>query len=111
MLARQYNRKINIYRKESITDEFGGLISTDVLVKSIWAKITTNAGNKFVNFGIQDFKNPVIFSVRGRKNDIVYDENYHIEYKGVKYFIKGMQDNLLEELEYLIYCDSNNGKK
>lgn len=103
---RQYNRKINIYRKDFVTDEFGGLVETDVLVKSIFARITTNAGNKFVNFGIQDFKNPVIFAVRGRKNEITYDENYHIEYKGVKYFIKGMQDNLLEEMEFLIYVDS-----
>ena len=106
MLSRQYNRKINIYRKEFVTDEYGGNIETNVLFKSIWAKITTNAGNKFVNYGISDFKNPVIFSVRGRKNDIVYDENYHIEYKGVKYFIKGMQDNMLEDLEFIIYADS-----
>ena len=103
---RSYNRKINIYRKEFVTDEYGGNVETNVLVKSIWAKITTNAGNKFVNYGISDFKNPVIFSVRGRKNDIVYDENYHIEYKGVKYFIKGMQDNMLEDLEFIIYADS-----
>lgn len=103
---RSYNKKINIYRKDFVTDEYGGNVETNVLVKSIWAKITTNAGNKFVNFGIQDFKNPVIFAVRGRKNEITYDENYHIEYKGIKYFIKGMQDNMLEELEYVIYCDS-----
>lgn len=103
---RSYNRKINIYRKDFVTDEFGGLVETNVLVKSIYAKITTNAGNKFVNFGIQDFKNPVIFAVRGRKNEITYDENYHIEYKSVKYFIKGMQDNLLEEMEFWIYTDS-----
>ena len=103
---RSYNRKINIYRKEFVTDEYGGNVETNVLVKSIWAKITTNAGNKFVNFGIQDFKNPVIFAVRGRKNEITYNENYHIEYKGVKYFIKGMQDNMLEDLEFIIYADS-----
>ena len=103
---RAYNRKINIYRKEFVTDEYGGNVETNVLVKSIWAKITTNAGNKFVNFGIQDFKNPVIFAVRGRKNEITYNENYHIEYKGVKYFIKGMQDNMLEDLEFIIYVDS-----
>lgn len=106
MKARQYNRKISIYRKDFVTDEFGGLVETNVFVKSIWAKITTNAGNKFVNFGIQDFKNPVIFAVRGRKNDIVYDENYHIEYKGVKYFIKGYQDIKLEEMEREILTDS-----
>lgn len=106
MLARQYNRKIEIWRKDFVTDEFGGLIETNVLVKSIWAKVTTNAGNKFVNFGIQDFKNPVIFAVRGRKNDIVYDENYHVEYKGIKYFIKGMQNVGIEYMENLIYTDS-----
>lgn len=103
---RSYNRKINIYRKEFVTDEYGGNVETNVLVKSIWAKITTNAGNKFVNYGISDFKNPVIFSVRGRKNEITYNENYHIEYNGVKYFIKGMQDNMLEDLEFIIYADS-----
>ena len=103
---RAYNRKINIYRKEFVTDEYGGNVETNVLVKSIWAKITTNAGNKFVNYGIQDFKNPVIFAVRGRKNEITYNENYHIEYKGVKYFIKGIQDNMLEDLEFIIYADS-----
>ena len=103
---RSYNRKIFIYRKEFVTDEYGGNVETNVLVKSIWAKITTNAGNKFVNYGISDFKNPVIFSVRGRKNEITYNENYHIEYKGVKYFIKGMQDNMLEDLEFIIYADS-----
>lgn len=106
MLARQYNRKINIYRKDSTTDEFGGLVSTDIFIKSIWAKITTNVGNKFVNYGIQDFKNPVIFAVRGRKNEITYDENYHIEYNGVKYFIKGFQDIKLEGMEREILTDS-----
>lgn len=103
---RSYNRKINIYRKDFVTDEYGGNIETNVFVKSIWAKILTNVGSKFVNYGIQDFKNPVIFAVRGRKNEITYDENYHIEYKGIKYFIKGMQDNMLEEMEYIIYVDS-----
>lgn len=104
---RSYNRKINIYRKDSTTNEYGSVIDTDVFIKAIWAKITTNSGSKFVNFGIQEFKNPVIFAVRGRKNEITYDENYHIEYKGVKYFIKGMQDNMLEEMEFWIYTDSS----
>lgn len=103
---RSYNRLIQIWRKDFVTDEYGGNIETNVLVKSIWSKITTNAGNKFVNFGIQDFKNPVIFAVRGRKNDIAYDENYHIEYKEVKYFIKGMQNVGIEGMETLIYTDS-----
>jgi len=103
---RSYNRNIQIYTKGFTDDGFGGQIASDILVKSIWAKIQTNAGNKFVNFGLSDFKNPVIFSVRGKKNVIVYDENYHIMYNGVKYFIKGMQDVNLEAMERLIYCDS-----
>ena len=44
--------------------------------------------------------------MRGRKNDIIYDENYHIEYKGVKYFIKGMQNVGIEDMSTIIYTDS-----
>lgn len=107
MLSREYNRKIQIYTKGFTDDGFGGQIASDnILVKSIWAKIQSNAGTKFVNFGISDFKNPVIFYVRGKKNDIIYDENYHIMYDGVKYLIKGMQDVNLEKMERIIYADS-----
>lgn len=109
MEARQYNRKIEIWRKEFVTDEFGGLISTDILVKSIWAKIATNTGTKFTDFGIQDFKNPVIFSVRDVKNRIEYNENTYVKYKGSSFYIKGVQHVGLEGMELDLLTDSDLG--
>lgn len=106
MLAREYNRKIQIWRKTFVTDQYGGNVSTDVFVKTIWAKITTNAGTKFVDFGIQDFKNPVMFSVRGEKNGIDYTENYFIQYNDVKYFIKGVENRSIENMEIQLLTDS-----
>lgn len=105
MLAREYNRLIEIWVKTFVTNEYGSLVESLVFVKKIWAKIGTNAGNKFVNYGIQDFKNPVVFHVRGRKNDIIFDENYFVKYKGHEYFIKGIENEGLEDMETIILAD------
>lgn len=107
MLSRHYDRKINIYIKTFSDDGFGGQIASDKLVKSVFAKITTNAGNKFINYGIQDFKNPIIFSVRGKKNGINYTENNFVKYKGKEFYIKGIQDYSFEGQEINLYCDES----
>lgn len=105
MLSRSYNRKIEIWLNSFTTNEFGSNIETQTLVKSVWAKVTTNAGNKFVNFGISDFKNPVIFSVRAKKNEITYTENHFIKYQGKEFYIQGTDNKSLEEMELNLYCD------
>lgn len=109
MISRQYNRKIEIWRKEFTTDEYGGPISTDILIRSVWARINTSAGNKFADFGIQDFKNPVIFSVRDVKNKIEYNENTYVKYKGSSFFIRGVQHVGLEGIELDLLTDSDLG--
>ncbi len=106
MLSRHYDRKIDIYVKTYVSDGYGGQIASDVFVKSVYAKITTNAGSKFVNFGIQDFKNPTIFSVRGKKNGIEYTENHFVKYKGKELYIKGIQDYSIDTEEINLYADS-----
>lgn len=107
MRGREYNRLIEVWLNESITDEFGGLITTETLVKSVWAKVKTNAGNKFVNFGIQEFVNPVVFSVRGVKNGFEYTENHFVKYQEKEFYIKGVQNNLLENMEIDLLTDTN----
>lgn len=77
----------------------------DVFVKKIWAKITTNAGNKFVNFGIQEFVNPVVFSVRDKKNAVNFTENHFVKYQGKQFFIKGTDNKGLELMELNLLCD------
>ena len=107
MLARQYNRLIEIWNKSHVPDGFGGNIPEDVFVKKVYAKITTNAGGKFSNFGIQDFKNPVVFSVRDKKNEIAYTENYFVKYQGKEFFIKGTEHKGLENMELNLLCDES----
>lgn len=106
MEARKYNRRIEIWRKEFVTDQYGGIVDTDVLIKSIWARINTSSGNKFTDFGIQDFKNPVVFSVRDIKNKIEYNENTYVKYKGSSFYIKGVQHTGLEGMELDLLTDS-----
>lgn len=107
MLSRHYDRKIEIYVKTYVSDGYGGQIASDIFVKYVYAKITTNAGNKFVNYGIQDFKNPTIFSVRGKKNGIEYAENYFVKYKNKEFYIKGIQDFSFDGQEINLYCDES----
>jgi len=105
MLAREYNRLIEIWNKTHVPDGFGGNLPQDVFVKKVWAKITTNAGGKFVNFGIEKFVNPVVFSVRDKKNDVNYTENHFVKYQGKQFFIKGTEHKGLEQMELNLLCD------
>lgn len=111
MHGREYNRLIEVWLNESTTGEFGDVITTETFVKSVWAKVKTNSGNKFVNFGIQEFVNPVVFSVRGVKNGFEYTENHFIKYQGDNFYIKGILNNLLENMEIDLLTDksSENG--
>lgn len=106
MLARKYTTKIEIYKNETLDDGFGGLVPIESLVKAVWANISTSAGSRFKSFGIQDFKTPVVFSMRGRKNQVNYNENYFVFYKNQKFYIKGIEDVDLQGEEINLYCDS-----
>lgn len=105
MLARRYDRKIEIYIKTFVSDGFGGQLPSEELLKKVWSSIKTSAGNKFINFGIQDFKNPVIFSIRGKKNGIVFQENMFVKYQGKEYYIKGIENLGVENMETNLYTD------
>lgn len=105
MIARKYQTKIQIKERQEVSDGFGGWVISEVTVKSIWANtITKGAGTRFIQYGLNDFKAPVIFSVRG-KNGLTFNEHHFIVYKGKKYEIKGIENVNLEGLEYNILCD------
>lgn len=105
MLARHYDRKIEIYLKTFVDDGFGGQLASQVLMKKVWSSIKTKVGTKFVNFGIQDFKNPVIFSIRDKKNKIVFQENLFVIYQGKEFYIKGIEHLGFENMELNLYCE------
>ena len=106
MISRLYSTKIEIWQPAEAHDGFGGYVTESVLIKKVWAgKKTTGAGYKFQQFGLNDFKNPAIFSIRA-KNNINFTEDTYIVYKGQRYEIKGIEDKDLESTEITLYCDA-----
>lgn len=105
MESRRLDTKINVYLNEVIKDEFGGVEAVETLVKSIFANVRSSSGFKFQSFGIADFKNPIIFTVRGYKNQIEFTEKHFIKYKGVNYFVKGIENVDLEGFQLQLMCD------
>ena len=106
MRGRRYTDKIEIWGKTEVADGYGGYVHTEAKIKSVWAgKETKGAGYKFQQFGLNDFKNPVIFSIRG-KNNIDFNEKTFVIYKGHRYEVKGFEDKDLDSIEMIIYCDA-----
>lgn len=105
MLARHYNRKIEIWKNESVSDGYGGHTMQQSKVSSIWTNIQTSAGNRFESFGISDFKQPTVFRVRGHKNLINYDENTFVRFGLKEYVIRGIENVGIDDMEYNLYCD------
>ena len=106
MISRAYTTKIDIWQHTEVPDGFGGYVTEPAFIKRVWAgKKTSGAGFKFQQFGLNDFKNPVIFSIRG-KNNIDFTEKTFVIYKGHRYEVKGFENVNLESLEIIIYCDA-----
>lgn len=106
MLGREYLNRVEIWEEQSVSDGYGGFVTEDVYIRKVWAKITTkSAGYKFQQFGLNDFKNPVIFSVRAKIN-LELTEKHFIKYKSKKYFVKGIENVNLEAIEIVILADS-----
>ena len=105
MLARSYTTKIEIKIRSEVSDGYGGYVPSESLVKKVWASVSSKgAGYKFQQFGLNDFKNPVIFSIRG-KNNLNISEKHFVVYKGRKFEIKGIEDENYDGLEFNLFCD------
>ena len=105
MIARSYDKRVSIYTEQEVSDGYGGFTTDKVFVRKVWAKVTTSgAGYKFQQFGLNDFKNPVIFSVRAKIN-LNFDEKNFIRYKNRDFIIKGIEEVNLEGIEIVIFAD------
>ena len=99
MFNRRYARRIEVWTVTEVSDGYGGYTHSKTKVKDIWAEIDTakagyqrKTGYKFTQYGLNDFKNPVIFRIRGVQNDIDWSEDTSIIYKGREYIVKGYVD-------------------
>jgi len=104
MKARLYTDVIEVWESEEVPDGYGGFTNQDVKKFDKWAqKRTQGAGFKFQNFGLNDFKNPVIFRIR--KGNNVINEDMFIVSNESKFIIKGIENVNLNNREINLYCD------
>lgn len=104
-LGREYINRVSIYTEQEVSDGYGGFTTDKVFVRKVWAKVTTSgAGYKFQQFGLNDFKNPVMFSIRAKINLNINEKNF-IRYKNRDFIIKGFEEVNLEGIEIVIFAD------
>ena len=97
MFNRRYARRVEVWKVTEVEDGYGGYTHSKTKVKDIWAEIdTAKAGYKFTQYGLNDFKNPVIFRIRGVQNEITWNEDTSIIYKGREYIVKGYRNSGLQ---------------
>lgn len=105
MLARQYDKRIDIYEVTSVPNEFGGHTLTNVLLSKSWAKLsTTGLGNKATNMGVTTFENPLLFYVRYRKDLQYQGRTLFLMYRGDKYIIQAVRNVNERNTEVEIFC-------
>lgn len=87
MLARQYSRKVNIYRTNTSSDGFGGNTVQDELIGSFWAEVKQNSAFKDNSLGKADLKTSYSFRIRANSVLTGNEDNLKIEYRNKFYIV------------------------
>ena len=100
MIARQYNRKIQIYTTTTAPDGYGGNTVTDVLIGSFWAEVNQNSAYKDNSIGASDMKNNWSFKIRSNNTINPNMSNLSIIYHSNKYVVNDIRynDELFREI-------------
>ena len=91
MIARQYTRKIAIYKTTSVPDGFGGNTVQDVLIGSYWAEVKQNSAFKDNSIGNSQIKNNYTFKIRASINFDMDISNLSIVYRNAKYVVNDIR--------------------
>lgn len=111
MIARKYNKRIEILPFITVQNQFAGtVVGLEEDTFMTWAEIVTNGvGYKVEQFGLQLFENPVMFKCRFR-NDLDFNgREMVVKYKGDYYVIKGVKNVDLSTTEVEIYTQKLEG--
>lgn len=91
MIARQYSRKVNIYKVTTVSDGFGGYTVIDVLIGSFWAEVKQNSSFKDNSLGKADIKNTYSFKIRANSVLNPDIDNLKIEYRNSFYVVNDIR--------------------
>jgi SPP1 family predicted phage head-tail adaptor len=107
VIARQYNRKIQIWKTTSVTDGYGGNTVTDVLIGSFWSEVKQNSAFRDNSIGKSDIKNNWSFNIRANPVLLSDIDNLFIIYNGSRYIVNDFRYN--DELRREINIIANGG--
>lgn len=107
MIARQYSRKIQIYKSTTVADGFGGNTVADVLIGSFWSEVKQNSAFKDNSIGKADIKNNYSFKIRANSTLTPDIDNLSIVYRGNKYVVNDIRYD--DELFRFVNIQANGG--
>jgi len=86
MRRNDFNKRINIYSVQPVSDGFGGYSTGATLVDTLWAKVEAlGAGSNYTETGLEDANRSARFTVR--KGNVILSSDYFVEYRDVMYKI------------------------
>jgi len=91
MIARQYSRKIAIYKTTNVSDGYGGSTVSDVLIGLFWAEVMQNSAFKDNNIGKSLIKDNYSFKIRANANLSIDVDNISIVYRSRKYVVNDIR--------------------
>lgn len=107
MIARQYTRKIQIYKAVPVPDGISGSTVADVLIGSFWAEVKQNSAFKDNSIGKADIKNNYSFKIRANATLTPDIDNLSIVYLGNKYVVNDIRYD--DELFRFVNIQANGG--
>lgn len=107
MIARKYNRRVEIFKTNTVPDGFGGNLTEPVSLGLFWAEVKQNSAYKDNALGISEIKDNWSFNIRANPVLIPQSDNLSITYKGVNRVVNDIRYN--DELYREINIKTNGG--
>ena len=106
MRGRGFNKKVEVWAIDQVSDGFGGYTIAETKISDSWAMVETLQPGKVNNvktFGLEDAQNAVLFTLR-KRNDLEYNEEIHfIKYRGRKFTISTAPANVNFEDRVIVF--------
>jgi hypothetical protein len=107
MLARTYDKRVEIWGLEEVDDPFGGFTVSESFLIIRWASIETKSSIRNTDNGkIENFYT-TIFKFRGINSFMLSEKLNYIKYKGNKFIIDRIQNINLVDIDIIVFCTAS----
>lgn len=103
MLSRKYNRRVEIFKTQTVPDGFGGNTAENVSLGKFWAELKQNTAFKDNSIGKSDIKDNWSFYIRANSVLLPDMDNLSITYRGINRVVNDIRynDKLFREINII----------